>query len=90
MAELLTVPDAKNGPKDGWLVYQAGLMEWYARLGDADLCSVNTRKPRRFRSVSEALSRLREEVGVLDFRVKALSEARIAPARDFGRKAEPA
>lgn len=42
---------------------------WYAQKGDARLVSTNTRRPRRFRSIFEAINRLKVEIGVTEFRV---------------------
>jgi len=39
------------------------------RCGDIELCTVNGRKPRRFRSLDVLRQALEEEIGVTEFRV---------------------
>lgn len=42
---------------------------WVVRRGDAELIGTNTRRRRLFKTVDAAVRRLREEVGVREFRV---------------------
>lgn len=44
---------------------------WLAMCGDATLFSMNSRKPRVFKSLDCAINRLRAEVGVFSFTVEA-------------------
>jgi hypothetical protein len=39
------------------------------RCGDVELCTVNGRKPRKFRSLDVLRQALKEEIGVTEFRV---------------------
>lgn len=41
------------------------------RCGDVELCTVNGRKPRRFRSLDGLRQALRSEIGITEFRVVA-------------------
>jgi len=45
---------------------------WIVRRGSAVLISSNCKKPRRFASVDTAIRRLKEEIGVTDFKVEAV------------------
>jgi hypothetical protein len=48
---------------------------WLAMRGETTLIGTNTRRPRMFKSLDKAVSRLQVEVGVKNFRVEALLSA---------------
>jgi hypothetical protein len=58
-------------PTDDWIVceIEGG---YTVRCGDAVLCTVNARTPRRFRSLDTVLHALKEELGVTRFHVEAM------------------
>ena len=53
-----------------WIVTEDGASGTYkVRCGDVELCTVNGRKPRRFRSLDALHQALKEEIGITEFRV---------------------
>jgi len=43
------------------------------RCGDIEVCTINTRKPRVFRSLDAVKQALKEEMGITEFKVEALN-----------------
>lgn len=53
-----------------WIVAENVASGTYGvRCGDVELCTVNGRKPRRFRSLDVLRQALRGEIGITEFRV---------------------
>lgn len=44
------------------------------RHGDIEVCTVNARKPRVFRSLDAVKQALKEEMGITEFKVEALND----------------
>jgi hypothetical protein len=72
-AQQMTVRDFRKhatGMAGEWIAAQDAASGTYTvRCGDVELCTVNGRKPRRFRSLDVLRQALEEEIGVTEFRV---------------------
>jgi hypothetical protein len=72
IARQITVrADRQKPPMDEWTVCEVD-GGYTVRCGDAVLCTVNGRTPRRFRSLDTVLHALKEELGVTRFQVEAM------------------
>lgn len=52
-----------------WIAEHDAEGSYRVRCGDVELCTVNGRKPRKFRSLDVLRQALKEEIGVTEFRV---------------------
>lgn len=60
-----------TGMAGEWIVEEDTPSGTYTvRCGDVELCTVNGRRPRRFRSLDRLKNLLKEEIGVTEFRVQ--------------------
>lgn len=57
------------GADGGWIAVEVDGGRWALRCGDVEVCTVNERKPRRFRSLDAIKQALKEEIGATEFRV---------------------
>lgn len=71
----LTVETVRANPPAGhWTACE--IEDGYiVRCGEAVLYSVNSGKPRKFRSLDTVVKKLREEIGITEFEVVALNIA---------------
>lgn len=53
-----------------WVAAQDANGTYTVRCGDIGLCTINGRRPRRFRSLDVLRQALKEEIGVTEFRVQ--------------------
>lgn len=72
-AQYMTVRDFRKGTASFAGEWIAALDEatgvYTVRCGEVVLCTVNSGKPRRFRSLETVRQALREEMGITEFRV---------------------
>jgi hypothetical protein len=76
-AQQMTVREIRKlgtGMPGEWIAAQDAAGTYTVRCGDVELCTVNGRKPRKFRSLDVLREALREEIGVTEFRVMAVEE----------------
>lgn len=76
-AQQMTVREIRKlgtGMPGEWIAAQDASGTYTVHCGDIELCTVNGRKPRKFRSLDVLRQALREEIGVTEFRVKAAEE----------------
>lgn len=69
----MTVRDVRKfstGMEGMWTAVDTGPAGYALRCGDVELCTVNGRKPRVFRSLDAVRHTLTEEIGVTEFRVE--------------------
>lgn len=60
-----------TGMAGEWIAAEDAASGTYTvRCGDVELCTVNDRKPRKFRSLDVLRRALKEEIGVTEFRVQ--------------------
>lgn len=60
-----------SGMAGEWIVAEDAPTGTYTvRCGDVELCTVNGRTPRKFRSLDRLKALLKEEIGVTEFRVQ--------------------
>ena len=72
-AHQMTVREIRKhgtGMPGEWIAAQDASGTYTVRCGDVELCTVNDRKPRRFRSLDVLRRALKEEIGVTEFRVQ--------------------
>ena len=63
-----------TGMAGEWIAAEDAASGTYRVLcGDVELCTVNSRKPRRFHSLDALRQALREEIGVTEFRVMLMT-----------------
>ena len=56
-----------------WIAAQDATSGTYTvRCGDIELCTINGRKPRKFRSLDVLRQTLAEEIGVTEFKVQVV------------------
>lgn len=63
-----------TGMPGEWVAAQDASGTYTVRCGDVELCTVNARKVRKFRSLDVLREALREELHVTEFRVIAVEE----------------
>jgi hypothetical protein len=72
-AQYMTVREFRKHPANmvgDWTAAADDASGTYSvRCGEVELCTVNARKPRRFRSLEVLRQALKEELGVTEFRV---------------------
>lgn len=62
-----------TGMAEEWIAAEDATSGTYTvRCGDVELCTVNGRKPRRFRSLDVLRQTLRKEIGITEFRVQVV------------------
>jgi hypothetical protein len=61
-----------TGMAGEWIAAEDATGTYTVRCGDVELCTVNGRTPRRFRSLDKLRQTLREEIGVTEFRVQVV------------------
>lgn len=59
-----------TGMPGEWIAAQDASGTYTVRCGDIELCTVNGKKPRKFRSLDVLRQALKEEIGVTEFRVQ--------------------
>jgi len=72
-AQQMTVREIRKlgtGMPGEWVAEQDAGGTYKVRCGDVELCTVNGRKPRKFRSLDVLRQALKEEIGVTEFRVQ--------------------
>lgn len=58
---------------DEWTAVETDGKDGYTlRCGDIEVCTVNARKPRVFRSLDAVKQALKEEMGITEFKVEAV------------------
>lgn len=75
MAQLMDVREIRksaSGMADGWTAVELGTAGYALRCGDIELCTVNGRKPRVFRSLEAVKRAVKGEIGIESFRVQFL------------------
>jgi hypothetical protein len=76
MAQLMTVREIRQHASnlaDLWTAVEIGAAGYTLRCGDVELCTVNGRKPRVFRTLDAVKSAVKGEIGQEGFRVEFLS-----------------
>jgi hypothetical protein len=68
-ARNITVETVRVRPPEGDWILSEVERGYTARCGDAVLYTVNSRKPRVFRTLDTAVRKLRDEIGVTKFEV---------------------
>jgi hypothetical protein len=63
------IRQAAIGTEGGWIAVEVGEGSWALRCGDVEVCTVNNRTPRRFRSLDAIKQALKEEIGATEFLV---------------------
>lgn len=62
-----------EGMAGEWVAVEAADQSGYTlRCGDVELCTVNSKRPRVFRSLDTAKQALRDEMGITRFAVEAV------------------
>lgn len=61
-----------TGMAGEWIASEDATGTYTVSCGDVELCTVNGRTPRRFRSLDKLRQTLREEIGVTEFRVQVV------------------
>ena len=71
-AQQMTVREFRKlgtGMPGEWIAAEDANGTYTVRCGDIELCTVNGRTPRKFRSLDAVRQALKEEIGVTEFRV---------------------
>jgi len=59
-----------TGMPSEWVAAPDASGAYTVRCGDIELCTVNGKKPRKFRSLDAVRQALKEEIGITEFRVQ--------------------